>query len=85
MPGLRIYPNPVQPGSRVRFDLPRAARARLSLYDVQGRRLAVLREGEMSAGAQEIPLEPGSLSAGVYFLRLEAEGFVRNTRVVFLR
>jgi len=87
VPGLRVFPNPVEAGTRVRFDLPRAARAKLALYDVQGRRLALLSEGEMSAGAHELPFEEATrgLSAGVYFLRLEAAGYVQNTRVVYLR
>jgi hypothetical protein len=82
---LRVYPNPVQAGSRIHFDMPRAAQARLSLYDVQGRRVSVLIDQQLSAGPHELPLATERLSSGVYFLRLETAESVWNSRVVYLR
>jgi photosystem II stability/assembly factor-like uncharacterized protein len=82
--GLRVHPNPIQPGSRVFFDLPRAGSVRLTLFDVHGRRVASLLEGTRDAGAHEVPLARGQMAPGVYFLRLETQEGVRNTRIVFM-
>ena len=73
-----VYPNPVTGPARVAFDVPRAARVRVSIVDVQGREVAVLEEGMRSAGRYvaiwDGRTREGRASAGVYFARFEAGG-----------
>jgi len=83
--GLGVWPNPVQAGSRVSFELPRATDARLTLYDVRGRKVKTLLDGQAAAGPHELALDTERLPAGVYFLRLETREGARNARVVYLR
>ena len=52
--------------------LPAAARVRLSVYDVLGREVAVLVDGEQAAGTHAAELRGGSLAAGLYVVRLTA-------------
>ncbi len=47
---LDIYPNPFNPGTQIRFDLPDAGRVVLSVYDARGRRVATLHDGQADAG-----------------------------------
>lgn len=84
-PGLRVAPNPLRADSRVTFRLPETAPVRLALYDVTGRRLALLVDGTRTAGEHVVPLAPGNLASGVYFLKLEAGRASMVTRVVTLR
>jgi hypothetical protein len=85
---LAIAPNPVRAGATLRFALPSAGRVTLALYDVGGRRVATLADGEFSAGAHAVRLEgPGAsrLGPGVYLARLETPQGAATRRFVRLR
>jgi hypothetical protein len=90
---LRLHantPNPFRSTTAIRYDLPRAERVWLGVYDVRGRLVrrlvnGVLQEAGPQAvdwngrGAADEPLAPG-----VYFYRLEAGGFADTRRMVLL-
>ena len=78
------FPNPTRGGTTVRFDLPTAARVTLAVYDVLGRRVAVLEDGERPSGRHEASL-PGGLAPGGYLVRIEAGADVAVRRLVVLR
>jgi hypothetical protein len=65
------YPNPFNPRTTIRFDLPEAASVRLVVYDVQGRRVRVLADGPRAAGPHEVLFEASGLPSGWYLARLE--------------
>jgi len=65
------YPNPFQKQVTVAFTLEAPAPVTLQVYDLLGRRVAGLRDGEwMSAGPHEVAWQPDGLPAGVYLYRL---------------
>ncbi len=67
------YPNPFNPVTTVRFDLPASATVTVRLYDMLGRQVDVWNQGSMAAGAQqEIQLELADLPSGMYVYRVEA-------------
>ncbi|MBK8231210.1 MAG: T9SS type A sorting domain-containing protein [Candidatus Eisenbacteria bacterium] len=72
-------PNPVANGTEVAFALPRAGRATLDLYAVDGRRVARLLDAALPAGGHVVAwsaaeVSRAGLAAGVYLLRLDAGG-----------
>ena len=68
------YPNPFNPSTAVRFDLPRAAQVSLRVYDVLGREVLALPTRAFGAGAaQELQIDAASLPSGTYFYRVTAE------------
>ncbi len=78
-------PHPVRGQSRVTYAIPNESRVRLELFDLLGRRVALLIDGERRApAAYDHPLDTSRLAAGVYLLRLEAEGQTDVQRVVVL-
>ncbi len=79
------YPNPFNPTTLIRYALPQRAPVRLSVYDVQGRRVAVLVALEQPAGWHEVRFEAGALPSGVYFYRLEAGAFREVRQMLLLR
>ncbi|MDX1532520.1 MAG: T9SS type A sorting domain-containing protein, partial [Rhodothermales bacterium] len=71
--------------AEVAFRLGRPGRARLVVYDVLGRAVAVLAEGPHGAGEHRVRLAGSGLAAGVYLVVLEAQGERRAQRLTFLR
>ena len=69
---LEVDANPASRQVGVRFRLPEAAAARLVLYDVTGREVAVVTEGERPAGMSSAVLDASIVAPGVYVLRLTA-------------
>ena len=75
----RPSPNPAHGVARIGFALPHETRVSLAIYDVAGRTERVLLQGVLPAGehTQDWNLRDGagsSARAGLYFVRLEAEG-----------
>jgi hypothetical protein len=69
---LTVSPNPVSTGGTVRVTLPEAGAVRVVVYDVLGRQVAVLADGERAAGTHDVALDAGRLAPGVYVVRLTA-------------
>jgi hypothetical protein len=87
--GLRLVslsPNPTPGGLLVRFVIPQPRPAALELYDLAGRRLAVVDAGTLGVGEHVLDLDPdGRLEAGVYFVTLTDGRERRSARAVVLR
>ena len=67
------YPNPFNPSTTIRFDLPAPARVSVEVFDVMGRRVMALPEQAFSPGrARTVRLDAGRLSSGVYVYRVIA-------------
>jgi hypothetical protein len=77
-------PNPFERRTRIHFTLGHAAHARLEVFDVAGRRLGVLLDGEQDAGEHDVDYDALGLRNGVYEYRLEAEGRSTTRRFVLL-
>ena len=90
---LRLYsaaPNPFNPRTTIRFDLPAAGQAQLSVYDLAGRLVRVLVEGEIPAGSHEAVWDGRdstgrSSPSGSYLARLVAGGKVEVVRMGLVR
>jgi hypothetical protein len=78
-------PNPFSTSTTVRFALPDAGAVRVALYDVLGREVALLADGERAAGTHEITLDARGLATGVYVIRLDADGASLSQRVTVSR
>jgi len=69
------YPNPFNPTSRIGFDLPEAAAVMLTVFDLNGREIATLVNGPLTAGAHEVEFNAAGLPSGIYIYRLNAGDF----------
>ncbi len=82
---LTAFPNPASSTARVRFELATPSAVSLRLYDVTGRQVATLAEGAFAASVHDVSADLGTLAAGVYVLRLEAEGGSATARIAVVR
>jgi flagellar hook assembly protein FlgD len=90
--GLRlgVWPNPSAASPTIEFRLAAAGRARVSLYDISGRRVRLLADGEFGGRANAIHWDGrdgfgNALPSGVYVVRLQAGDLEKTARVVLSR
>ena len=69
----------------VSFDVPEVSAVSVAVYDLLGRRVAVLAQGEMAAGRHTSRLEAGTFAPGVYVVRMQAGSFTATHRVTVVR
>jgi len=87
----RARPDPFVTSTQVAYELARAGRVRLSVFDLHGREVSVLEDGPLAAGPHTVTWRAQdhggvSIPAGAYFIRLQLpEGGERVERVVRLR
>jgi hypothetical protein len=83
---LENYPNPFNPVTTIHYTLKSDGRIRLSVYDLQGREVAVLVNNERKmAGDQKVAFNAVNLSAGVYLYRLQIEGYMETRKMLLLK
>jgi hypothetical protein len=83
-------PNPARDRMDLSFTLPRAARARLRVIDLDGREVARVLEAEQTSGPHTVHWDGRDtlgqrVGAGVYIVRFEALGVIRTHKVVLMR
>jgi len=72
-------------GGAVCFSLPQTGLIRLDLYDAAGRRVTCIASGIYAADEHSIPINSTDLSAGVYFVHLEAADYTSSAKLVIIR
>ncbi len=82
---IAARPNPVASRGVVALTLDRAMDVRVRLFDVTGREVATLAEGALAAGTTTVGVDATGLSAGVYVLRVEADGQTATRRLTVVR
>lgn len=82
---LENYPNPFNPSTTIQFDLPTAGDIRLEVFDLLGRRTALLFNGFKSSGKHSMVFNAGNLSSGMYILRLQSGEQVVTRSMLLLK
>jgi enterochelin esterase-like enzyme len=79
------YPNPFNPSTTIRFSLPKSGYVTLKVYDILGREVETLLNGEWTAGTYSVEWIPNNLASGVYFYRIQAGAFSDVKKLMFLK
>ena len=79
------YPNPFNPSTAIHFALPELSRVRLTIYDMLGREVQRLVDGELGAGIHEVQFNATGLPSGTYLYRLETPQGSFSKRMVLLK
>ncbi|UCC43516.1 MAG: S8 family serine peptidase [Candidatus Zixiibacteriota bacterium] len=87
MPALTLtaYPNPFNPAVNIMFDLPVASEVRLQIFNVVGRMVSTLVDGELGAGRHSVAWDGSTYASGIYFYRLETNEAVLTRKMVLLK
>ena len=79
------FPNPFNPLTVIRYELPVAGMTTIKVYDITGALLKVLVSEELPAGKHEVAFDASELASGIYFYRLESGGYSMTRKMVLLR
>ncbi len=78
-------PNPASGSATIAFSVPEQTHVTIDVFDVLGRRVATLADGQREPGRHDVRLDVGSLSSGTYFYRMSADGFSKTRRLEVVR
>lgn len=76
------YPNPFNPISTIKFDIPIEGLIKVRIYDITGREVATLVNSTLRRGSYETKWNASNHSSGIYFVRLEANGLILTGKLV---
>jgi hypothetical protein len=73
------YPNPFNPTTTIRFDLPQPTKVTLEVFDTAGRLVTTLLQGSWrEAGTHEVTFDGRNLSSGIYICRMISGNFTAS-------
>ncbi len=83
-------PNPFNPTTTISFDVPKATHVRLGIYNTSGRLIRTVVDETMQAGSRQILWDGRndsgkSVSSGLYFYKIEADGFTETRKMTLIR
>ncbi|MFC1481880.1 leucine-rich repeat domain-containing protein [Candidatus Neomarinimicrobiota bacterium] len=84
------YPNPFNPSTNIRFDLPVTGEISLIVYDILGREVAELASGLQPAGYHQLrwsgrAANGSSVPTGMYFARLVTPEYSKSIKMLLLK
>jgi len=84
------YPNPFNPSTKIEFQIPRASRVSLKVYNSLGEEVVTLADIVMNAGSHSVEWNGrnrfnATVASGVYFYRLTAENFVQTKKMLLVK
>ncbi|MCX7833728.1 MAG: aryl-sulfate sulfotransferase [Ignavibacteria bacterium] len=79
------FPNPFNPITTIKYDLPRDAFVKLVVYDILGREVEILVNNFQKAGSYSVSYNFSKLPSGVYFYRLTSNEFSDVKRMILIK
>jgi hypothetical protein len=78
-------PNPFSMSTTIRFLLPQRSHVTLKVFDVLGREVATLVDGEMAAGEHSVLFTAEGIPGGVYTVQMSAGNVVKRVSIVLVK
>jgi hypothetical protein len=79
------YPNPVNGGANIAFELKSPGVADVSIYDILGRKVRSVFNGYMEAGQGRLSWDSRDVASGCYFITLAGKGFSSSRQVTIIK
>lgn len=76
------FPNPFNPTTTIRFEIPIASHVKLVIYNLAGELVRTLVDSEIVAGYHDVKFDASGLASGIYFSRLEAGAFTATRKML---
>lgn len=79
------YPNPFNPSTFISYSLPENAMVTLKVYDLLGREVATLVNGQQKAGIYRVNMNAGNLTSGVYIYKISAGRYSESKKMMLVK
>ena len=78
-------PNPFNPATKIKFAIISSSNVKITVYDLTGKEVQTLVNERLQAGTYETTFECSALTSGVYFYRLQVEGFTETRKMMLIK
>jgi hypothetical protein len=72
------YPNPFNPVTNIKFSLPELSKVKLSIFNILGREVDLIAEGNFESGIHSLNWDGSQFSSGIYFVKFYAQSISNN-------
>jgi hypothetical protein len=79
------YPNPFNPITKINFSIPERGFTTLKIYNLIGKQIVTLIDDFLNSGNHSINFNAINLGSGIYFYRLEVNGFIAIKRMMLIK
>ena len=80
---LNIYPNPFSDKSTISFNIQDKYNVTIGVYDIVGKEvMTISNKAELSAGSYQLPLDRNNLRSGIYFVKMNVDGYSVTKKVI---
>jgi hypothetical protein len=79
------YPNPFNPTTNIDFTIESTEMVNLSVYSVNGQKVATLINGMVESGSHSVTFDASNLTSGVYFYTLSANGISATSKMILMK
>ncbi|MDP8239164.1 MAG: C25 family cysteine peptidase [Candidatus Hatepunaea meridiana] len=82
---IKAYPNPFNSIVKISYTLDEEAKISLNIFDLYGREVATLQQGQMSTGSYEAVWQAGNTPSGIYLCKLESGKCTSTKKIILVR
>ncbi len=79
------FPNPFNPSTSIKYDLPKSSEVVIKVYNLLGKELATLVNNKQHAGKYVTTWNADNYSSGIYLCRIQASGFDKMIKLVLIK
>lgn len=79
------YPNPFNSQTRIYFEVDEKKYIEISLFDILGRKIKVLTQGEFDRGKHYVDFRGDNINSGVFLIQLKSDNFTTTQKMVFIK
>lgn len=79
------YPNPFNPVTRIKFQIPGNAEVKIEIFDIIGRKAAVLVDDKLLPGIYETSWNAADYPSGIYICRIKAGDYTESRKMVLIK
>ncbi|KXK42813.1 MAG: Cytochrome c554 [Chlorobi bacterium OLB5] len=79
------YPNPFNPVTNIKFDIPKSSYVKINIYDASGRLVTELVNQYLNAGSYVSQFTFSEYSSGVYYYRIESGSFTDVKKMILVK
>lgn len=79
------YPNPFNPVTKINFSVPNSSKVTLKIYNNMGQEVESLVNEKLNAGSYQVDWNAVNFNSGVYYYKIQTEGFIETRKMLLIK